>query len=88
VSYLKKEQKPKLKVKKGISSYDLMKYIIECAFSKYEAWKHEKERRFVLLKKPEELYEMGDYIGVKVDRENCFWDCMLEKWLWIAINIA
>ncbi len=72
VSYLKKEQKPKLKVKKGISSYDLMKYIIECVFSKYEAWKHEKERRFVLLKKPEELYEMGDYIGVKVDRENCY----------------
>ncbi len=44
VNYNNKTKKPKY------AGQDILSFVIECVFTKYGIWKHEEERRFLLIK--------------------------------------
>lgn len=49
VSYPENNHKPKFKAKTNDIADDIMNFIIECTFTKYHKWGHEKEFRYVLI---------------------------------------
>jgi hypothetical protein len=49
VRYPERNDRPKFRAKTGDLADDILNFIVECTFTKYYNWKHEKEFRYLLL---------------------------------------
>lgn len=61
---------PSIKSVYNISSEDIMKYVIECIFTKFSGWSTEYEYRFVIIKTDVDYLE--DYVSVPSKRNRVY----------------
>ena len=69
VKYRPSGERPKFTTHYSNNSFGVIRYVIDCVFTKYKVWSHEKERRFVIMSKDG---FNSDFFDVRTKRERCF----------------
>ena len=71
INYPATDMRPKFQAKTVDIADDIMSFIIECTFTKYHNWQHEKEFRYVLMGE-----EFGsDYITINSKTDSIYLGC-------------